>query len=721
MSSADTVKEESLSTEDTSRGDSPTTDRASADLPERADAGNPFFSPYLTPFGLPPFDRIDTSHYLPAFHEGLRRERAEIEAIASGPEAPTFANTLEALEHTGDLLDRVSDVFFNLLGTDRDDAMQEVAKEVVPLLARHRDDILFDEGLFSRIEDLWKRRSELGLDAEEARLLEETHRTFVRCGARLGPEEKRLLRQINEEISVKALDFGENVLAETNGYEMVLEHEDEVSGLPAAVLSAAREEAEERGHPGKWLFTLQKPSWIPFLQHSERRHLRERLYRAYLERADRGGEHDNNAIASRLAVLRARKARLLGHPTHAHPVLEESMAESLQRVDELLRRLWPPAVARARAEAEEMRAMIEASGEGLELQPWDWWYYAERIREQRFDLDEEALRPYFSLDNVRRGAFLVAEKLFGLEFEERTDLPAYHPQVRIFEVRDRDRTHLGLFLTDDHPRAGKRVGAWMNTFRDQYRVNGEDVRPLVVNVANLSPPASDGPALLSLDEVLTVFHEFGHALHGLCSKCRFRSLSGTRVPRDFVELPSQVMENWATEPEVLRLYARHHETGEPIPDELVQKLRASEIFDQGFKTVEYLAASFLDMAWHGLEAPEDGGELEPPVARELEARALEEIGLPPEILPRYRTPYFNHIFAGGYSSGYYSYIWAEVLDADAFDAFRETGDLFHPELARAFREAILAKGNTEPPMDAYRRFRGAEPRIEPLLQRRGLA
>lgn len=688
---------------------------------------NPLLKEFDTPFGVPPFALVRDEHFLPAMREGFERERAEIEAIATDPNPATFENTIEALEGTGELLGRVADVFYNLLGTDTNDARQAVAREIAPELSRHRDDTLLDSRLFERVRQVWEQRDALDLGLEASRLLEETYRTFVRCGARLDEAQKARLRAINEEMSVLSVDFGQNLLEQTNGYALVLDDPADLAGLPDSVVAAAREEAERRGHEGQWAFTLQKPSWIPFLQHSERRALRERLYRAYTERCDHDDEHDNKAIASRLAVLRAKKAAMLGYATHAHLVLEDTMAQTPEKVDELLRRLWTPARARAHAEADDLRRRLaadlgdqEVDGDPLRLEPWDWWFYAERARRERFDIDEDALRPYFSLDHVRQGAFEVAARLFGISFVERPEVPTYHEEVRSYEVLDGDGEHLGLFFTDYHPRAGKRVGAWMNTFRDQHFRGQTDVRPVVLNVGNLTPSTGDTPALLGLDEVLTLFHEFGHALHGLLTRCRYRSLSGTRVPRDFVELPSQVMENWAIEPEVLALYAHHWQTGEPIPVELVEKVRKAEKFGQGFRTTEYLAASFLDMAWHTLD-PQDFADDDPgPDVHELEQRAMAEIGLPREILPRYRSTYFGHIFGGGYSAGYYSYIWAEVLDADAFHAFEQSGDLFHPELARGFRDHVLAKGYTEPPMELYRRFRGSEPGIEPLLERRGL-
>ncbi|MEM8932429.1 MAG: M3 family metallopeptidase [Acidobacteriota bacterium] len=652
---------------------------------------------------------------MPAFEAAIAAQKVELAAIVDCPDAPTFDNTIVALERTGLYLRRVSGVFYNLLSADNSERRQEIAREVAPRLASHGSDILLDERLFARIEAVWSDRASLALDAEEHMLLAESRQAFVRGGALLDDAAKERSRAIQEELAMLRLEFADRVLQSTNHFELVLDEAD-LDGLPAATRAAAAQEAAERGHDGRYVFTLQKPSWIPFLEHSSRRDLREKMVRGYAERG-RSEQLDNRPTAERIAVLRAERAALLGYASHAHFVLEETMAETPEQVDELLRRLWTPALDRARAEAEDLQAALDADpdvADGATLEPWDWWYYAERVRRQKYDLDQEALKPYFSLDRVREGVFEVSRRLYGLRFEPLDDIPTYHDEVRVYDVADADGEHLGLFYTDDHPRASKRAGAWMNTFRDQYvGADGDDVRPLVSNVCNLPRPTADRPSLLSLDEVLTLFHEFGHALHGLLSRCRFRSLSGTRVPRDFVELPSQILENWALEPEVLAFYARHVDTGEPMPAELIERLERSRRFNQGFATVEYLAASFLDLAWHSVRA---GDAVE---ADSLEGRALDEIGLMREILPRYHSTYFSHIFSSGYSAGYYSYIWAEVLDADAFEVFRSS-DLFDQGLARSFRENVLERGHSEPPMTLYRRFRGAEPLIEPLLERRGL-
>lgn len=674
---------------------------------------NPFFSEFDTPFHTPPFSRIKESHFMPAFLKGMKQQKEEIEQIIANPEEASFANTVEALEYSGELLTRVSNVFFNLNSANTSDEMQKISKEVAPFLSNHTDDILLNEALFKRVKHVYDKRQELDLNAEQARLLEEQYRGFVRGGANLSPQQQTELREINKELSLLSIQFGENVLKEDNAFELVIDNEADLSGLPDAAVATAAEAAVERGYAGKWVFTLHKPSMIPFLQYSDKRELREKICLAYINRGNNGNEYDNKKIVSRMAVLRSQRANLLGYRTHAHFVLEENMAGNPEAVYNLLTKLWKPALQKAKNEAAVLQEMIRREGHSFKLQPWDWWYYAEKVKKEKYDLDEESLRPYFKLENVREGAFMVAGKLWGITFEERKDLPAYHPDVKVFEVKDADGSHLGILYTDYHPRASKRGGAWMNAFRKQYVWEGRNITPVVSNVFNFTRPAGDIPALLSWDEVNTLFHEFGHALHGILSDCTYPSLSGTDVPRDFVELPSQIMENWAAEPQVLKLYARHYQTGEPIPAELIRKVENSSLFNKGFETVEYLAASFLDMDWHTLQRPEE------PDVTEFENNSLNKIGLIPEIVVRYRSPYFRHIFAGGYSSGYYSYIWAEVLDADAFQAFRETS-LFDQKTASAFRNNILSRGGTEDPMILYKRFRGAEPSIDPLLERRGL-
>ena len=674
---------------------------------------NPFFDDYDTPFDVPPFDKIKEKHYMPAFKEGIKQGEEEINAIVENSAPPTFKNTIEALEQTGNLLSKVQHVFSNLLSAHTNDTIQDIAKEISPLLSKYRDDILLNEELFKRVKAIYEQKEKLKLTPEQNMLLEKYYKNFVRGGANLNEENKAELREINEELSLLSLQFGENILKEDNAFELVIEKEEDLAGLPDAVISGAAETAAERGHEGKWIFTLHKPSWIPFLQYSEKREHREKIYKAYINRGDNNNEQDNKEILSRMAALRVRRANLLGYKTHAHFVLEENMAKNPENVYTLLDQLWKPALARAKQEAEEFQEMIYQEGHDFELESWDWWYYAEKVKKAKYDLDEEMTRPYFKLENVIDGVFTLANKLWGITFEERYDIPRYHEDVKVFEVKDTDGSHLGILYTDYFPRASKRGGAWMNNYREQSNIGGEEIRPIITNVGNFSKPTGDKPSLLSLDEVSTLFHEFGHGLHGMLSECTYERLSGTNVPRDFVELPSQIMENWAMEPEMLKMYARHYETGEPMPDELIGKIKKAGKFNQGFATTEYLAASFLDMDWHTLTEPE---ELEP---IEFENKTFDRIGLIPEIISRYRSPYFRHVFSGGYSSGYYSYIWAEVLDADAFQAFKEKG-LFDRKTGMAFRKNILEKGGTEDPMTLYVRFRGAEPKIDALLEKRGL-
>ena len=676
---------------------------------------NPFSAEWDTPFGVPAFDKVKLEHYRPAFDEGIELHKKEIAAIIDNQSAPTFGNTIEAMELSGAMLDRVSQVFFAMRSSMTNDEIEAIAKDVAPKLSKHRDDILLDARLFQKVEAVYGQRDKLDLMPEQDRLLEEHRKSFVRGGAKLAPDKKQQLKDVNVELSLLSLKFGENVLKENNRFEMVIEDEADLAGLPESVVSAAAETAAERGREGKWVFTLHKPSMIPFLQYSQKRELREKIYEGYINCGNHGDELDNKETAAKMAALRVERAGLLGYETHAHFVLEENMAKEPKNVYKLLDELWKPALARAKAEGAEMQRMIDKEGGHFKLQSWDWWYYAEKIRKEKYALGEEMLRPYFKLENVLDGAFEVAARLYGLQFEKRTGVPTYHEDVSVFEVKEADGTHLGILYVDYFPRASKRGGAWMGEFRQQWKVDGKDVRPIIYNVGNFSKPTAGKPSLLSFEEVETLFHEFGHALHGLLSDCTYQSLAGTNVSRDFVELPSQIMENWATEPEVLRKYARHHETDQPMPDALIEKIHKARHFNQGFATTEYLAASFLDMNWHTLT--EADAELD---VLAFEDKCLEKIGLIPEIISRYRSPYFRHIFAGGYSSGYYSYIWSEVLDADAFQAFKETGDVFNPMMAKAFRENVLSRGNTEDPKALYKRFRGKEPGIEPLLERRGL-
>jgi peptidyl-dipeptidase Dcp len=677
-------------------------------------ADNPFFDEWKTPFGVPPFAAIHTEHYVPAIRAGIERHNQEIDAIVANPDAPTFANTVEALERSGAFLTRVNNVFDVLNESMTDDAMQAVAAEKAPLLSSHRDDILMNEKLFARIRAVWEARATTPQAPEPARLLERTWKNFVRGGAALDPEKKVQLRKVNEELALLTLKFGNNVLAETNGFTMVLDDQADLAGLPPMVLAAAADAAKERDLPGKWVFTTHKPSLIPFLEYSSRRDLREKMFRAYTERGNHDTEFDNKAIASRIAALRVTRANLLGFPSYAAYALDDAMAKTPERVLGLLNRLWTPAQEVAKREAAQYQALVQQQGQSFQLEPWDWFYYARQIRKKKYALDDEELRPYFKLENVIDGAFGVATKLYGIRFVERQDLPKYHPDVRAFEVTEKDGRTLGVLYVDYFPRASKRGGAWMNNLREESIADGKRIVPVITNNGNFTKPAAGKPSLLSLEEVQTLFHEFGHALHGLLTNCTYEHLAGTNVATDFVELPSQIMENWATDPAVLPTYAKHYATGKPIPKDLVTRIKNAEQFNQGFATVEYLAASLLDLDYHTLTAPHG------PSVPAFETQSMAAIQLIPEIVPRYRTTYFNHIFSGDqYAAGYYSYIWAEVLDADAFEAFKERG-LFDPQTALAFRKNILERGGTAEPMELYKLFRGAEPHVEPLLRRGGL-
>ncbi|MCI0496334.1 M3 family metallopeptidase, partial [candidate division KSB1 bacterium] len=593
---------------------------------------NPFFKEFDTPFGAPPFEQIQVNHYKPAFIEGMNQNQKEIEAIINNPEAPTFENTIVALDLAGELLTRVNNIFNNMLSANTSDELQAIAKEVAPLLSKHNDDILLNDKLFQRVKKVYEKKDQLNLTREQLKVLEEYYKDFVKGGANLPDAKKAELREINTELSVLTLKFGDNVLKEDNKFVLVIDNKADLTGLSADAITAAAETATERGYAGKWVFTLHKPSLIPFLQYSERRDLREKMFKAYINRGNNNDEFDNKETLAKIVNLRIKRSKLLGYQTFAHFVLEDNMAKVPENVYTLLNKLWIPAIQVAKKEASEFQQMINHEGGNFILQPWDWWYYAEKVKKAKYDLDDEALRPYFKLENVIDGAFAVANKLWGITFTERTDLPKYHEDVKVFEVREVDGTHVGILYTDYFPRSSKRGGAWMSNYRSQYRLNGKEIRPIITNVGNFAKPTAEKPSLLNFDEVKTMFHEFGHGLHGLLSKCTYPKLSGTSVPRDFVELPSQVMENWASEREVLKMYAKHYQTGEPIPDELIAKIENSSKFNQGFETVEYLAASFLDLDWHTLENESALDVLT------FENESLNKIGLIPEIVVRYRSP-----------------------------------------------------------------------------------
>lgn len=676
----------------------------------RQSSENPLLEAWETPYGVPPFDRIRPEHFRPAFEEAMARHEAEIEAITANPEAPTFENTLLAYDGAGLLLERTALLFGMLSAAETNEALQRVEAEVMPMLTVHSDRIGMNEALFARIRNLYDRRSELGLDAEQLRLLQKTYDGFVRAGALLDAEKKERLQAINEELSNISVQFGQHLLAENNAFELELEGKD-LDGLPAGVRDQAREKAAAAGRSGKYLFTLHKPSLLPFLTYSSRRDLRERLYKGYLNRCNNGDANDNKQLVNDFIRLRTEKAHLLGYASYADYVVADEMAGSTAAVYRLLEEIWTPAVARAREELAAMQSLFAADVPDGRFEPWDWWYYAEKVRKRDYAIDEAMLSPYFSLENVRGGIFFLANRLYGLTFRPIV-VPVYHEEVSAYEVLDSDNSHLGVLYFDFHPRDGKGQGAWCGNYVEQRYVDGKRVAPVVSIVCNFTRPTATTPALLTLDETETLFHEFGHALHFLLHDVKYRGLS--EVEGDFVELPSQVMENWAFHPEMLKHYAVHYRTGEVIPDALVEKLRRSELFNQGFNTTELIAASLSDLDIHSIT------EYKPfdPMAFEHEA-LYGRRGMLREIEPRYHYPYFSHIFDGGYSAGYYFYTWAEVLDKDAFEAFRESGDIFNREVAGRFR-TLLESGGSKDGMTLYRAFRGKDPDKRAMLLARGL-
>lgn len=675
---------------------------------------NPLLQNYDTPYGVPPFERIKTEHYFPAFQVGIKQHQDEIDKIASNKSAPTFENTVAALDYSGELLKKVSYVFFNLYSADSNEQMEAIAQQITPQLTEHNDNLYLNEALFKRIKTLYEQKDKLGLNAEQNRLLEKYYKNFVRNGAALNAEQKAQLREINKELSLAELQFGQNVLAETNAYQKWITDEQDLAGLPDNVRQAAAEAAEQAGKKGAWLFTLQKANFIPVLQYSENRDLRKELLTAYTHIANNNNQHDNKAVINKIMKLRIQKAQLLGFTTPANYYLDDTMAKTPDKVYSFLALLWEPSLQKVKEEATELQQLMEAEDKGEKLEPWDWWFYAEKLRKIKYDLNEEALRPYFKLENVRQGVFDLASRLYGLQFKKLNNMPVYNPEVEVFEVLDADGSLVGILYTDYFPRAGKQSGAWMNNISEQYIKNGINHRPVICNVGNLTKSTAEHPSLLNMDEVETIFHEFGHALHGLLAQSTYPSLSGTNVARDFVELPSQIMENWCWEPEVLKTYARHYQTNEVIPDDLIEKIQQSRLFNQGFNMTELLAAAYLDMDYHTRKDTSDFN------VEDFESASMAKIGMIPQVHVRYHSTYFNHIFTGGYCAGYYSYSWAEVLADDAFQAFKETGDVYNQELSFAFRKKILERGDSDEPMKLYIDFRGKEPQPDALLMKRGL-
>ena len=677
------------------------------------ESSNPFFSEYNTPYDVPPFDKIDTSHFVPAIEKGIIEQQAEIDAIINNNEAPTFENTILAYDKSGKLLSRVSRVFGTINGANTNDAIQKINRKIAPLTTKHRDNIALNDKLFQRIKAVYENRENSNLDADQKRVTEKYYEDLVRNGANLNETDKEKLREINQKLSALSIKFGENLLAETNkNFKLVVDKQEDLAGLPQGIIDAAAQEAKNDSLIGKWVFTLQKPSMIPFLQYAKNRDLREKLYRGYFMRCNNNDKFDNKEIILNIVNLRAERAKLLGYKTFADYVISRNMAQTPEKVYEFLKGIFVPAQEVAKKDLADMQKIADKEGGKFKLEAWDWWFYSEKLMKEKFNLDESELKPYFVLGNVRDAMFYVANKLYGLTFTKINDIPLYHPEVEAFEVKEADGRYAGVLHLDYHPRPGKRPGAWCGAIRSQSYVDGKRIPPLVSIVCNFTRGTGNEPALLTWDEVNTLFHEFGHGLHNLFTDGIYERTAGS-VPRDMVELPSQIMENWAAQPEIIKQYGKHYKTGEIIPDDLLARLQKSTVFNQGFVTVEYVAASILDLDWHSFTEPKKVDVLA------FEKESMDNIKLMKEILPRYRTTYFNHII-GGYSAGYYVYLWAAVLDTDAFQAFVDSGDIFNKEIAAKFRKYILTEGGTDEGMVQYRKFRGQDPSNEPLLKKRGL-
>lgn len=675
--------------------------------------GDILLTEFTTPFGVPPFDKIELEDYMPAFKEAIAQQQKEVDDIVGQTAAPDFENTIVALDQSGSLLRKVNAVFSGLNSANTNDEMQALSRELSPLLSKNSDDIRLNKDLFARVKAVYDNRESLNLNKEQKKLLEETYKSFVRGGANLDAEQQARLRELNSEISMLQLTFGQNMLKETNAFQLVIENKDDLAGLPESLILNAEVAARAAGLEGKWLFTLHNPSVMPFLQYADNRALREKIFKGYINRGNNGNDANNKDVVLKLVTLRLEKAKLMGYDDYASFVLEDRMAKTSDKVYALLDEIWKPALGKAKEELADINAEIKKEGGNFEAEGWDWRYYFEKAKKAKFDLDENQVRPYLKLENVRDGAFLLANKLYGITFTPIKEIPLPHPDAQAFECKDKDGTHLGVLYMDFFPRASKRGGAWCGTYRSQTYKDGKRQGPVVTIVCNFSQPAPGQPALLSADEAETLFHEFGHGLHNLFKDVHYYGVSG--VPRDFVELPSQVMEHWVFEPELLKEYAKHYETNEVIPAELIEKLDKSGKYGQGFATTEYLAASLLDMDFHVLKEVHEGADV-----MKFEETVLGERGLLKQISSRYRTTYFNHTMGGGYTAGYYSYIWAEVLDADAYQAYKETGDIFNQEVAAKFREYVLTPGGIDDAMDMYKNFRGKEPNTEPLLKNRGL-
>lgn len=672
---------------------------------------NSLLVPSKAPFGAPEFNNFKSEDYKPAIIKGIEEQRAAIDAIVANSEAPTFENTIEALELSGETLSRVGTIFFALVESDADSIMRETEIAVTPLYSDLQAYMMMNDGLFQRVKTLYDNKDNLNLTTEQAIVLDNYYKDFVRGGALLDADKKKELAEINKQLDLARVDFGNNLLAENKAFKLTITDEKNLSGLPQDIRDAAKETAQAAGVEG-WVFTLDKPSLIPFLQYADNRDLREQMYKAYYQRGNNNNANDNKAVIKHILELRLKKAQLLGFNTYADFMMDNKMAKTPQAALDLMYKLWKPALRTAKVEAYDLQQMINKEGGKFQLEAWDWWYYTEKLRQEKYDLDENEYKPYFPADQVRQGTFACAEKLYGISFKELTDVPVYHPTVKAYEVLNNDSTHLALFYEDCFPRDTKRAGAWMTVFQDQKNLNGVNQRPFVVNVCNFTPATGETPSLLNVDEIETMFHEFGHALHGMLTQCHYPSVSGTSVKQDFVELFSQINEHWAFEPEVLKMYAKHYQTGEVIPDDLVKKMQDAMNFNQGFITTELVAAAMLDMEMHRWT---DYSNFDVDAFEESVSAML---GMMPEITFRYRTTNFNHIFSSGYAVGYYAYLWAEVLDADGFELFKEKG-IFDAETAKAFRH-LLESGGSEDPMEMYVKFRGAQPNPDALLRGRGL-
>ena len=675
---------------------------------------NPFLEEYTTEYQIPPFDKIKAEHYIPAFEKGIEEARAEIKAIVNNPEEPTFDNTILALDNSGKLLGKVSYVFGALSECLNDSAMEKIAEVAYPMLSAYSDEVSMNDSLFIRVKALYDKKDSLGLNTAQLRLLEKNYKSFVRNGALLSPEQKDSLKEINQQLATLNLNFSTNILKETNKWELVVDNEADLSGLPASSIAVAAEEAEARGMKGKWVFTLHAPSRLPLLTYADKRELREKMYKGYTSLASNDNEFNNDANINAILKLRTQKARLLGFNSFADYQLDNVMAKTVAAAEDLLMKIWKPAIAKVKEEVADMQAYANKHGDKITIEPWDYYYYAEKVKKEKYNFSEDDVHPYFHVDSVRKGIFTLANKLYGITFTEMPNAPKYHPDVKVYDVKDAQGNHVAVFMTDYFPRDSKRQGAWMSEFKGESNVNGVSERPIIYNVGNFTKPTAETPSLLTIDEVETMFHEFGHGLHGMLTTATYSGQSGTNVDRDFVELPSQINEHWAFEPELLKEYAHHYVTGEVIPDALVQKLVETGKFNQGFATTELAGAAILDIAWHKMALDKDVDVMA------FEKSVADNLKMPREVQFRYRSPYFKHIFGSDqYASGYYTYLWAEVLDADGYELFKERG-IFDPATAKSYLENILQPGDSEDPMTLFIRFRGQAPTVDALLENRGL-